>query len=543
MALGESDHINIGHGTSDSQPRNCASPGRTNSSGSSIGGISFSLPGGFHPHLDGNAETESVSPVERVEGQVFDVNWPDSMPFNVENAAENGAAANHLVRNISIEQASSNGASLRRLFSLSGAFRPHLDENLESEFVSLAGDVGDRVVSRGASQRESVRFASEQGLVFPIPEELLDSCGFWSHDNFQSNISPVSPLVSEIVTPSSTKALLHKKQEEKKELPPSFEYTAYLIHLAVFGILGVLTRYLLQKLFGPSVVGVTSDQTILYLDLPSNMVGSFLMGWFGVVFKGKISRMSDHLAVGLSTGYLGSLTTFSGWNQKMLDLSVNGHWVFAVLGFVLGLFLVAYSIIFGIETAMGFRWLLEKTGKSSSFSNLRVKSWKSHLIVLSVLMLVWGGLCTTSGILVKKEFKDGGSGAQLWLGCLVSPLGVWIRWWLARFNGRGLGKSGRWKWIPFGTLAANVSAACVMAALATLKKAVDTKNSDTIASGVQFGLMGCLSTVSTFMAEYNAMRESSHPWRAYTYAFITIAISFGLGTLIYSVPVWTLGYN
>ena len=60
------------------------------------------------------------------------------------------------------------------------------------------------------------------------------------------------------------------------------------------------------------------------------------MGWFGVVFKGKISHMSDQLAVGLSTGYLGSVTTFSGWNQKMLDLSVNGHWTFAVLGFIIG---------------------------------------------------------------------------------------------------------------------------------------------------------------------------------------------------------------
>ena len=65
-------------------------------------------------------------------------------------------------------------------------------------------------------------------------------------------------------------------------------------------------------------------------------VGSFLMGWLGVVFKGDISQVSDILAIGLTTGYLGSLTTLSGWNQKMLDLSVNGHWVEAVLGFLTG---------------------------------------------------------------------------------------------------------------------------------------------------------------------------------------------------------------
>ena len=64
------------------------------------------------------------------------------------------------------------------------------------------------------------------------------------------------------------------------------------------------------------------------------------MGWFGVVLKGDISRVSDFLAIGLSTGYLGSLTTFSGWNQKMIDLSVEGHWVSSVLGFLIGKMLI-----------------------------------------------------------------------------------------------------------------------------------------------------------------------------------------------------------
>lgn len=59
------------------------------------------------------------------------------------------------------------------------------------------------------------------------------------------------------------------------------------------------------------------------------------MGWLGVVFKGDISRVSDHLAVGLTTGYLGSLTTFSGWNQRMLELSVQGKWA-VVFGIPLG---------------------------------------------------------------------------------------------------------------------------------------------------------------------------------------------------------------
>lgn len=84
----------------------------------------------------------------------------------------------------------------------------------------------------------------------------------------------------------------------------SSQYSSEIIDLKVTK--QVLTRYLLQKLFGPGGVGFTSDNSSIYLDLPSNMVGSFLMGGFGVVLKGDISKVSDHLALGISTGYLGS---------------------------------------------------------------------------------------------------------------------------------------------------------------------------------------------------------------------------------------------
>jgi len=80
----------------------------------------------------------------------------------------------------------------------------------------------------------------------------------------------------------------------------------------------VFTRYGLQKLFGPDCLALTSDQSPLYPDLPSNMLGSFLMGWFGIIFKADIRNISDHLIIGITTGYMGSLTTFSGWchNRK-----------------------------------------------------------------------------------------------------------------------------------------------------------------------------------------------------------------------------------
>ncbi|KAL6512034.1 hypothetical protein OROGR_021631 [Orobanche gracilis] len=434
---------------------------------------------------------------------------------------------------------SCGSSSIRRSLSTSFASSRQLDDAVENEFVSEAGDIGDRALQSNRTDticrsRFSFDGMSENGTVVPILDDSSFTLGISSA---LENVNPVS--VDAVVQTGG-------KSNDEKEVHWLFEYITCLLSLAVFGILGVLTRYCLQILFGPDVVGATSNESYMYLDLPSNMVGSFLMGWLGVVFKGDILKISDQLALGLTTGFLGSLTTFSGWNQKMLDLSVEGRWVFAVLG----LFLVAYSIIFGIETAKGFKWILTRSYMRSFYGMIKICqssriSNKSHclftfmVMLLMMLVVLWG----LFGILAGKEFERGSREAQLFLACMVGPFGVWIRWFLARYNGRGLGRNGMLRWMPFGTLAANILAACVMAALATLKNVVKTRTCNIVASGIQFGLLGCLSTVSTFIVEFHAMRESSYPWRAYAYATITFSISFVLGTLIYSIPVKVRGYK
>ncbi|THG16096.1 hypothetical protein TEA_014818 [Camellia sinensis var. sinensis] len=424
----------------------------------------------------------------------------------------------------SFNRAGSAGSSLRRRsFSFTNAESTQKDDDLESETVSEAGDTGDRALRSNTT---------------------------WvlSHDPTALAVaSPVFPSTMETISPLSTQAVIHsddKQQENRNELPWLLDYTSCLLHLAVFGILGFSIANSLAPKFG-----MVAKVAFLGICEILACVGSFLMGWLGVVFKGDISRVSDHLDIGLTTGYLGSLTTFSGWNHKMLDLSVKGKWGFVVLGFVIGMILADYSIKFGIRTAQGLKWILEMLNLFSvsdlpNFkSNWKVDYCKCQAAVLVVLLLMLGLLWGISAALEKRDFRSGSSEAQLWLACIVGPFDVWIRWFLARLNGHGLGKAGLWKWLPIGTLIANVSAACVMAALAIVKKAVNTTTCHTVATGIQFGLMGCLSTVSTFMAEFHAMSQSNHPWRAEVYAVITVALSFSLGTLIYSVPDWVMGYD
>ncbi|ESQ52890.1 hypothetical protein EUTSA_v10016628mg [Eutrema salsugineum] len=444
----------------------------------------------------------------------------------------------------------SRESSVSSSLSLSRSLPFLMNNDADSESVSEAGDIGDRSLRRRHSSGRSNRLSAEE-LIEQGTDDTSREEQDVLHDLRDLNTaSVIKPLPVDITTsPLPTKSLLSPEannagKEEEHVISKSLEYISSLIHLAVFGILGAITRYLLQKLFGPTGARVTSDGSILYLDLPSNMVGSFLMGWFGVVFKADIARVSEFLAIGLSTGYLGSLTTFSGWNQKMLDLSADGQWVYAVLGFLLGLFLTSYSIILGVETAKGFRWLILRRSSEERNSCLKANTFMNHIVSMTVMLLFLVALLAMSATLLAKEFDKGTNEAQLWLGCLVAAPGVWLRWFLARLNGRGLGKDRQhFRWVPLGTLIANVAAASVMAALATLKRSVNTTTCNTVASGTQFGLLGCLSTVSTLMAEFNAMRESGYPWRAYAYASFTIAVSFAIGTVIYSVPVWVAGFT
>ncbi|XP_047148998.1 uncharacterized protein LOC124821177 [Vigna umbellata] len=191
-----------------------------------------------------------------------------------------------------MERLSCTGSSIRRRStSISSHTSHHTDNDDESERVSEAGDIGDRALpstrlSESGSIRSSFDIRPEENevVVSTEDEEIL-------HPN--STLSTGAVVDSEAIN-----------HETRRGLPKLLDYASCMVHLAVFGILGVLTRYLLQKLFGPGVGNVTSNKTLLYLDLPSNMIGSFLMGWFGIVFKGDISNVSEHLAIAITTGYL-----------------------------------------------------------------------------------------------------------------------------------------------------------------------------------------------------------------------------------------------
>lgn len=123
--------------------------------------------------------------------------------------------------------------------------------------------------------------------------------------------------------------------------------------IGLFAILGTFLRMIVAQLFGeycknPDTIGwlaasaplcVTASGTqeqggIIFADLPANMFGSFIMGCFqsgtalGLALPLAVAWLKPDdafqdmpiLHKAITTGFCGSLTTFSGWNSAMVVL-------------------------------------------------------------------------------------------------------------------------------------------------------------------------------------------------------------------------------
>lgn len=137
--------------------------------------------------------------------------------------------------------------------------------------------------------------------------------------------------------------------------------------------------------------------------------------------------------------------------------------------------LVMACVYVGVATANGFRWLSGRFCTCSTNNCCRVDYQILQTVILLLLILLWSFLWAVSIQLFKIGFKAQEPIAKLWLACLLGPPGVWLRWFLAGYNGRGIGRSGSYKWFPFGTLAVNVLASTLMAGSTTIMKVVRHK--------------------------------------------------------------------
>eukprot|EP00250_Pteridium_aquilinum_P002045 c12253_g1_i4 orf=257-1693(+) len=363
-----------------------------------------------------------------------------------------------------------------------------------------------------------------------------------------SDTPGLSPLSDTALVPESTLI----GQSYRQQTPQSKEerhhklltYFSILTHLAFFGIVGVLIRYWLGILFH-DVLSVTHEGTLVYKDLPANVVGSFFMGWVGVVLKKDILLLSEPMAIGLSTGLMGSITTYAAWNQSMVALLTIGDVATTFSGLLLGMAIAQMSLLAGIDSARGLKSVIGKCQQKQTRHDLeninKSSPVSSHFWIVSLVVIAFATAClwgAAFALLIRG--RSSRNLRILWLACLVAPPGVWTRWLLARFNGKGVG--GRLKWLPVGTLLANLTGASLEAVLALLLFVVPNQTAALLIGGLQLGFLGCLSTVSTFVAEVYTMHEGPMRLKAYTYTILTLGLGLALCIILYSCPAWRLGY-
>lgn len=350
--------------------------------------------------------------------------------------------------------------------------------------------------------------------------------------------------------------------------------------LIFLGQLGTLARVGLtlgtQATFGPS--------SALLPALPSNLVGSFLMGVLvtGPTVARHLSASADlssealkaqasaarlsllplvrrcplsltPLVLGLRTGFCGCLTSFSSWNQDIVELFLHGDgWRDAVVAIVFGFLLPLASLLLGQSVAV-FVYLrhspINDAGVTSSTrtaphgASLAATSPSAAAttqVVLRRCLLVCFlsslGACVALFMLLGDE-----GSARTWktivLALLLAPIGVLTRWRLSKLN--------RADTIPLGTLTANVVACCAAGAMSAFLegKVPITRTAEMWLEAALMGPCGALSTISTFMVELTqlaAVRAGSDETPKFTcsltaaiYSAISIALGVGCGIASY----------
>ena len=355
-----------------------------------------------------------------------------------------------------------------------------------------------------------------------------------------------------------------------------WEWT-HIFFLTFFSIYGISIRSFLGRLFGGDCDAVTpindwltafsericvtasgkTDQYggALFIDLPANMFGSFIMGfltghskdWPVLPWLTHDHPLQYHgsLHLGLKTALCGTITTFSSWNAQMVLMmdgtgTARGSQVVAALfGYVLGLQVAVSSFRAGRTTAA---WIHSKVNPHIFEINTSLDdvgnepneqhgdhNWLTSNIIPSIIALAVFILYILGDFFWNINYYRG-----LWLSCLFGPFGTMLRWKLATLNGR----SSRWPCFPIGTFISNFAASIVSCSInAILIASLFNKSSLThdILVGIKVGFAGCLSTVSSMVKEVVDITEKNPHFdkQATMYSYGTLLSCCLVGLLVY----------
>ena len=229
--------------------------------------------------------------------------------------------------------------------------------------------------------------------------------------------------------------------------------------------------------------------------------------------------------IGLITGLTGSITSFSSWMlSSFFDFANLRH--FSRSGFESFLAGILDLVIVMIASFASFYYgkYLVKQFNPSSTTTTRFEI----IFVQQLRRCEWIGTGLGLTLWILMAFLSAYVYPEpVWLAAVFGPLGTWTRFGLAQLNQRISS-------FPIGTFIANMLGVTLLA-LMTVSSFSVTGTPCLFVLAVSNGYCGCLSTVSTFIIELDAL-PASNRWR---YALATILSGLLIVFAIAGSYVWS----
>ena len=384
-------------------------------------------------------------------------------------------------------------------------------------------------------------------------------------------------------SPSTEESAEKSKPTPQHERVSKLATQIYTIsYLIFFSILGTLARLGLQALtFYP---GAPVQTGLLW----ANVGGSLIMGFLSEdrklfseewgtkghdVEKGKMigrspSVIKNHAAVkktlplyiGLATGFCGSFTSFSSFMRdsffalsnalpvpinhpssapvsETIGLRRNPGYSFmavlAVLTITVGLSLSALQL--GAHIALA----VEPVTPTIPFLFAR------KFVDRSFVMLAWGCWLGAIFMAIWPPDRPGGpAGSASWaqekwrgeavFALVFAPLGCLLRFYVS------LHLNGRVRSFPLGTFAINIFGTAMEGLFLDLQRVpIGGMVGCQVLQGMSDGFCGCLTTVSTWVAEVKGLRLR----HAYIYGAVSLGVALSLMVIITGSLQWTKGFK
>ncbi|KAJ7068321.1 CrcB-like protein-domain-containing protein [Mycena amicta] len=306
----------------------------------------------------------------------------------------------------------------------------------------------------------------------------------------------------------------------KERSPPTFHPLSLnvLALLMPFSVFGVLAR------LGLSALGNYNGQSIFPL-IYAQAVGCLIMG-FCLALRGPFSQYYPPAYTALTTGFCGSLTTFSGWELDIFKSWLNASNVprSGLNDVIDGICKTAFTISVCLSSlfyGMHLAHLVSPYFRAAEPPNRFIQ----HAI--SVLSVCIYAATIPAYYLLPRSYRHQATAALLF-----SFPGTLTRYLLSTYLNPVIAS------FPLGTFAANTSGTALLGTFHVLQSTTTRPLSGstcTILQGLADGYCGCLTTISTLAAEVATLKTPAHKYR---YGLITWVTGQLILVCIFGALLW-----